>query len=80
VKSEYTPTETRLLNVLGDGKPHNRKELRLKCLNDELLESGLKMAISKLRKKINPIGQDIICTATRFEYILVRLIAPNSKE
>ncbi len=56
-----TPTQTRMLEVLADGLPHTRQELH-KCLNDELSPlTAIHDPISKLRKVLRPIGQDIVC-------------------
>ena len=59
--AEYTPTETRLMTVLGDGLRHTREELRT-CIDDELAgPTALQAHISNMRKKLNPGGLDIIC-------------------
>lgn len=57
----FTPTEVRILNVLADGQPHPVAEL-MKCLDDELAERvNLQMHISRIRKKLAPVGQWIVC-------------------
>lgn len=57
----FTPTELRMLALLADGLPHTREELR-SCLFDDLSElSAIKRHISTIRRKIRPIGHEIIC-------------------
>ena len=48
-----------MLKVLSDGLPHSREELHRCCL-----PSGLKSVrdnMSRIRARLRPIGQDIIC-------------------
>lgn len=57
----FTPTERRILAILGDGLHHSKDELR-ECLNDDLALNGTVMAhISNIRKKLQLVGQDIVC-------------------
>lgn len=71
----FTPTETRIMNVLIDGEGHTLQELH-KCLFDELSSvAGVKVQIHRIRKYIRTIGQDIVTRkieGTVF-YKLVRL-------
>ena len=72
----FTETEKKILLVLADGRPHRAEEL-MKCLTDELAEKyALWQHISRLRKKINPLGQDIVCVFVnrRNMYRHVRLL------
>ena len=76
VTNGFTPTEKRLLEVLGDGLPHDRDEL-VACLADEL--SGWKVVkchLTSLRKHLRPNHQEIICQVVNraFKYRLVQLI------
>jgi hypothetical protein len=74
---QYTPTQERLLAVLADGLPHRREEL-MGCLNDDLAERViLQCHISLLRKKLRPVGQDILCEFAQrtYQYRHVRLLA-----
>jgi hypothetical protein len=76
-----TPTEERLMAVLGDGEPHSREEL-VACLNDELSSwDSVKSTISVLRKKLHPGRQTIVCQVLnrKFKYRLVGLIIPKVK-
>ena len=73
----YTPTETAILNVLMDGKPHSKAELH-KCLPDELSElNAVKRHIHELRKRLRPQGQDILLQFVEhtLHYRQVRLIS-----
>lgn len=57
----FTQTESRILNVLADGKPHKKKEL-IDCLMDEMSDkTNLWRHIHSLRKKIRPYGGSILC-------------------
>lgn len=63
--SIFTPIETRMLKVLSDGLDHKREELHA-CLYDELSNlSAIQPHISRLRRKLHPIGQDIVCIISR---------------
>ena len=68
----FTPTQKKIMAVLGDGYAHDLKDL-LRCLDDEMaVEQTLKVHISNIRKKVNPFGDDIVCRAGA--YRLVRMI------
>jgi DNA-binding response OmpR family regulator len=78
----FTRTEKRLLAVLSDGKAHPRHEL-MACLNDELSERVvLRVHFSQLRKKLRPLGQDILCVyhMRSFWYQHVRLMCQPSSQ
>ena len=73
----FTPTERAMLAVLSDGLPHRRQEL-IACLPDELgLAVNMQMHVSRARKKLRPVGQDIVCEIVnrQFCYRHVRLLA-----
>ena len=60
----YTPTEHRIIRLLADGLPHRREEVHA-CLDDELSQiESIYPHISKLRRKIQPSGQDILAVTT----------------
>lgn len=70
-----TPTQRRLMNVLGDGLMHSLKELAM-YLNDELANpETVRVHIVHLRKKL-PTGYGIICEYHRGNryYRLVRFV------
>jgi DNA-binding response OmpR family regulator len=57
---DYTPTQQRMLAILADGMPHTREELHT-CINDDLADMHVvNVHISLLRRKLRPIGQDIV--------------------
>jgi hypothetical protein len=57
---DFTPTQQRMMAILGDGQLHTRAEL-LPCLSDEMgCPTLLQMHISLLRKRLRPVGQDIM--------------------
>lgn len=58
--SKLSPTQKAILDILSDGMPHTKPELR-KCLPDELAGHGaLNTAITRLRAILRPIGHDIV--------------------
>ncbi len=63
---KFTPQEQRLLNVLADGMPHLRRELKA-VQYDEFSEgyNALNNALHHLRKKLRKKGQDIVCELLR---------------
>lgn len=72
----FTLTDRAILGVLADGKDHALDELR--SATNELNDwPAVKMAISRLRKKLKPAGQDIVCVCgfgMRRTYRHVRLL------
>ena len=60
-KSEFTPTQQAMIDLLADGKAHSRHELK-DCLADELSPlSAIRAHLSNLRKVLRCKGQDVIC-------------------
>ena len=58
----FTPTQQAMLQVLSDGMPHRKEDLYA-CL-PEGYYSDMKAVVnmvSKMRKKLQPLGQDVIC-------------------
>lgn len=54
------PTERKILELLSDGEPHSKAELRA-CIEDELAADGaLHWWISRVRKAL-PNGHIIVC-------------------
>ena len=73
---EFTPIQKAILKVLDDGYAHKREELR-EALADELSEVAcVNNHLSNLRKKLRPIGQDIVCElqSRKICYRWVRLL------
>jgi hypothetical protein len=73
----FTPVQQRMLMILADGKPHTREELHA-CLEDELgALSNIQPHLTYIRRKIRPLGQDIICEFgnRRLFYRHIRLIS-----
>lgn len=57
-----TPTQRRIMDLLSDGKLHTKQELRDTCGNDEYIDKNtVNVYLTNLRKKIRPIGQDVVC-------------------
>lgn len=74
---EFTVTQQKLIDILQDGLPHNRFELR-DAIDGELTSlTNMQNHVSHIRKKLRPIGQDIICELVhgRICYRHVRLLS-----
>lgn len=56
----WTETEVRILKVLSDGHMHEKAHLQ-KCVNDELSTHAVNSHLRNIRRKLRPIGEDIIC-------------------
>lgn len=79
---KYSRTQQKILDTLADGMRHKREEL-LDCLGDNQADYGtLKSHIARLRRKLRPEGQDIICEYyfLALYYRHVRLLASPYKE
>lgn len=56
----YTPIEQRIIDLLSDGLPHDRRDV-LECWNDHHMNlHAMAVAIMRLRPKVRALGQDII--------------------
>jgi len=73
----FTTTEEAILNKLADGKPHTKEELLTVMPDPEFANVGnLRVHITRIRKKIQPKGHDIVCVSKgKFYYQWVRLLA-----
>lgn len=66
----WTPTETAILNVLGDSCPHKLEEIRDGY--DKYIElSTIQNHLTNIRKKLGPIGQDIIFRDGRYRWVRI---------
>lgn len=77
--AEFTPTQLRMLEVLGDGLPHTKDELE-SCFEDvEFGDNLLSVHLTLLRKKLRAKGQEVVCEykQRRLCYRHVRLIRPE---
>jgi hypothetical protein len=73
----FTPTQQRIVSKLSDGLPHSTVEMML-CLDDKLSDiTCLRSHISILRRRLRPIGQDVVCQRIdgMSYYRLIRLTA-----
>jgi len=57
----WTPVETKMLQLLSDGKPHTREELHGCLWDDKSYLRTIQFHLSKIRQRLRPQGQDIIC-------------------
>lgn len=61
MQPKFSPIQTRILNLLGDGESHKRMEV-LACIGDEQATlNNLSVHICLLRRMMKMIGQDIVC-------------------
>lgn len=59
-RSDFTPTQWRIMEVLADGLRHSAAELH-ECVNDELATVAVvRVHVAHLRRKLRPKGNDII--------------------
>ena len=76
MKTRYTPTEQKILQVLSDGMSHERCELYACLMDPESKPTSIRQRISSLRKKLRPKGEDVICELNRgIYYRHVRMLA-----
>lgn len=80
---EFTRMEQVLLNVLADGKDHTRRELleALQRSEDDpnISLPNLQNMLSRTRKKLLPIGQDILCVIRNgIYYQQIRLLGTDT--
>lgn len=76
-----TATQKRIADLLADGLPHSRHELR-QCLWDEAGHwSNVQPHISHLRKALREKGMDILCTIHKrtVHYQKVKLVKNGKK-
>ena len=78
---EFTIIELKIITELSDGLPHKRKDLMQLLRVKEGNPSNLNTHISRIRQKIRPLGQDIICELIGFSinFRHVRLLKSNNE-
>jgi len=57
----YTRTEKKIVNLLSDGLPHTREEVHDCLWDEEAPLTAIQMHISRIRAKIRPRGEEIVC-------------------
>ncbi len=74
----FTPTQERLLDVLADGQSHQKNDL-MAAIGTEATSSLLRVHLTFLRRKLRPMGQDVVCELLqeRTYYRQVRKISPS---
>ncbi len=80
---DLTPTQTRIMEVLKDGRPHPVAELWT-CLYDELAQEGgnaLRMCMSYLRTRLETKGMTVVATrmGEQSAYRLARFIGDDDE-
>ena len=80
----YTPIETRLIELLSDGKGHPPERVKDHCYGDEsewTSYNTLRQLIFRVNKKLTPLKQAIRCFVIDNErrYTLVRIIGSNKE-
>lgn len=58
--THYTPTEKAILEILSDGKPHAKHDIA-KHVDPEMGQCNVANHILQLRKKLEPLNEDIVC-------------------
>lgn len=82
MSAKFTAVETRILRLLSDGMPHTKEEVH-SCLSDELGPlKNISVQLSNLRKKLRPMGQDVVCyfwkgTSVRYRQVI---LMPSNNE
>lgn len=71
---QFTPTEQRIVDMLSDGLPHSREEL-VGTIDELATRKNLQVHITRIRNKLRPIGEDVVCEAVSLRYRHVRLIS-----
>jgi hypothetical protein len=65
VSIQYTPIQQRIIDLLSDGLPHERRDM-LKCINPNSKNlNGLAVHIAFLRSKVRELRQDIVTELRR---------------
>ena len=74
----FTETQQKFIDILSDGKSHHRTELR-NAIDSQATFANVHDHLYLLRKKLRPIGQDIICELAnrRICYRHVRLLGSS---
>jgi len=74
-KEFFTPTQRRIIDLLKDGEPHKRDEVR-RCVDELASLVNLKHHLIKLREKLRPHGYDIICQLLNhtLHYRLIKIV------
>jgi len=76
---EYTDSQKAILEILSDGRNHKREELLISLPTKSDGLAGLAAHLCRIRKKLRPIGQDIVCVLyqRQVHYRHVRLLSNN---
>ena len=71
-----TSMQRRIVNLLSDGMPHRPCEIPATLGDDLMNRSTVKMAVSRLRKLVEPSGLLIVCEWYNrgYAYRLVRAV------
>ena len=70
----FTSTQRRIIDLLKDGQPHRRDDVR-KCIDDLASLASLKQHLIEMRKRIRPHGYDVICQILNraYHYRLIKV-------
>lgn len=73
---EFTNTQMAILRILADGMRHSRDDLVEVLPGENSDYRTLSVHLSKMRKMLRPIGQDIICELSdrKIHYRHIRLL------
>ena len=86
---EYTPVQVRILNLFADGQPHTSREI-CDAIDDMCSHKNMRTHLMLLRKKLEKIGENILCTVQgrekhglgglKLRYVHVSRLVSTSKE
>lgn len=79
----FSVTQTKILEVLSDGRVHTRQELAVCLPDDRAVDVTLRVHMHHIRKHLRPRGQDIVFVNNGpgiHGYMHVRLLASPSTE
>lgn len=71
---KLTPNQTKIMGLMEDGLPHHKTEIRELIGDEYTADSAVKVALSSLRKRINPHGYDVAPTVVNGKHSFYRLV------
>ena len=58
--SRFTPTQRAIMQVLKDGRPHRREELKMAFSDALCSDVTIRVHVFHINQKIRPLGQEIV--------------------
>lgn len=60
-KIRFTPTQLRIVQLLADGKPHTRQEIKELLWDDQSPLTAIRAHITNCRKVLRLLEEEIVC-------------------